>query len=80
MPDANGLYTYVRDGHILVQQGGAGIDLTSGEAGFADTQGRPPVRLSAVPEFIADDPTPCRKRSTSAAATCCNSCVKMPAA
>ena len=58
MPDANGLYTYVRDGHILVQQGGAGIDLTSGEAGFADTQGRPPLRLSAVPEFIADDPYP----------------------
>ena len=58
MPDANGLYTYVRDGHILVQQGGAGIDLTAGEAGFADAQGRPPVRLSAVPEFIADDPYP----------------------
>lgn len=58
MPDANGLYTYVRDGHILVQQGGGSIDLTAGEAGFADAQGRPPVRLNAVPEFIADDPYP----------------------
>lgn len=57
-PDANGLYTYVRDGHIVVQQGGGSLDLTAGEAGFADAQGRSPVRLSAVPEFIADDPYP----------------------
>lgn len=58
MSDAEGLYTYVRDGHIHVQQSSGSIDLAAGEAGFAGAQGQQPVRLSAVPEFIANDPYP----------------------
>ena len=58
LQESDGLYAYVRDGHVLVAQDGTGVDLDAGEAAYAGGPGRPPIRLAAVPGFIQDDPYP----------------------
>ena len=55
---ADGLYLYVRDGHLAVASGGQSLDIGRGETLFAGLGGIPPVRLSAPPAFIQGDTTP----------------------
>jgi len=54
----DGLYLYVRDGHLAVASGGQSLDIGRGETLFAALGGVPPVRLSAPPAFIQGDTTP----------------------
>ncbi len=58
LQESDGLYAYVRDGHLLVSQDGLGVDLDAGEAAYAGGPGRPPIRLASIPGFIQDDPYP----------------------
>ncbi len=54
-----GLYTYVREGGLhIAQPGGAAVDLSPGQAGFAQDQGGGVSRLGEVPDFILNDPYP----------------------
>jgi hypothetical protein len=54
-----GLFVFVRDGHIEVQtqQAGEVLHLGKGEAGFANTQGET-QRPATIPKFISNDKTP----------------------
>lgn len=54
---ADGIYVYVRDGHVFLASGGARVDLGVGEAGFVGDDGRA-VRMSPVPGFLTGDPYP----------------------
>jgi len=54
---ADGIYVYVRDGHVFLASGGSRIDMGVGEAGFVGDDGRA-VRMSPVPGFLSADPYP----------------------
>jgi hypothetical protein len=54
-----GLYTFVREGAIHIDQASGGaIDISPGQAGFADQSGSTIGRLSQAPSFILNDPYP----------------------
>jgi hypothetical protein len=52
-----GLFVFVRDGHIEIASPGEVLHLGKGEAGFAGTTGQV-LRPSAIPKFIDFDRTP----------------------
>jgi hypothetical protein len=52
-----GLYLYVRDGHVVVATQNEVLHLGKGEAGFANQQGQT-VRPPVIPKFIDFDRTP----------------------
>ena len=54
---ADGLYLFVRDGHVSLETALGRVDYGAGEAGFigADNQ---PRRLVPIPRFLSDDPFP----------------------
>jgi hypothetical protein len=54
---ADGLYVFVRDGHVSLETALGRVDYGAGEAGFvgADNQ---PKRLVPIPRFLSDDPFP----------------------
>ena len=54
---ADGLYVYVRDGHVVLGSRNAGLDLGVGEPGYVGPNGNL-LRLSSVPGFISTDPYP----------------------
>ncbi len=54
---ADGIYVYVRDGHVFLTSDGASVDMGVGEAGFVGADGRA-VRMSPVPGFLTADPYP----------------------
>ncbi len=54
---ADGIYVYVRDGHVFLTSDGARVDMGVGEAGFVGVDGRS-VRMSPVPGFLTGDPYP----------------------
>lgn len=55
--DADGIYVFVRDGHVYVTSGGSRVDLGVGEGGFVGADGRA-LRMSPVPGFLTGDPYP----------------------
>ncbi len=54
---ADGMYVYVRDGHVYMLSGSSRIDMGVGEAGYIGQDGRA-LRLSPVPGFLVGDPYP----------------------
>lgn len=54
---ADGIYVYVRDGHVFLSSGGSRVDMGVGEAGFVGADGRA-LRMSPVPGFLSADPYP----------------------
>ena len=52
-----GLFVFVRDGHIEVKTESEVLHLGKGEAGFANNQGNTD-RPATIPKFITNDPTP----------------------
>jgi hypothetical protein len=54
---ADGLYVFVRDGHVSLGSGRGRLDLGVGEPGYVGPDGSL-VRLSTIPGFISDDPYP----------------------
>jgi hypothetical protein len=54
---ADGIYVYVRDGHVFLTSGDSRVDMGVGEAGFVGANGRA-VRMSPVPGFLTADPYP----------------------
>ncbi|MBL8377198.1 MAG: FecR domain-containing protein [Burkholderiales bacterium] len=54
----DGLYVFVRDGHLAVESGGQTRDIARGEALFASLAGDRVIRLENVPAFIQGDSTP----------------------
>lgn len=54
---ADGIYVYVRDGHVFLSSAGSRIDMGVGEAGFVGADGRA-LRMSPVPGFLTADPYP----------------------
>lgn len=54
---ADGLYVFVRDGHVFLLSGNSRVDMGVGEAGFVGQDGRA-LRLSPVPVFLTGDPFP----------------------
>ncbi len=54
---ANGLYVYVRDGHVYITSGGKTVDLGPGEAGYSGADGQA-ERIQPVPLFLRLDPFP----------------------
>jgi len=65
----DGLYVYLRDGHLAVSRDGQSIDIGRGEALFAGLSGNTLTRLEAVPRFIQTDPTPRPERTSDARGT-----------
>ena len=55
---SSGVYAYVRDGHIHFSGRKSGIDLGPGESGYLADGQDTPLRLSATPHFLAEDPIP----------------------
>ena len=53
-----GLYVAVRDGHVEFIGGVGAIDLGQGEAGYLGEGMNTPIRLSAQPSFLVNDPYP----------------------
>ena len=53
-----GLYVYVRDGHVTLEQDGRVVDLGGGEAGYVDPSGERVVRLVLPPPFLEFDRYP----------------------
>lgn len=56
-----GLYVFVRDGHVELITANERLHLGRGEAGYADPNGET-NRPSSVPNFIENDPTPLPSR------------------
>lgn len=56
-PDEEGLYVYVREGHIQITSNREVLDLGRGETGFAGADGRT-GRPAELPLFIQFDPVP----------------------
>ena len=54
---ADGMYVYVRDGHVYMLSGSSRIDMGVGEAGYIGQDGLA-QRLSPVPGFLVGDPYP----------------------
>lgn len=54
---ADGLYVFVRDGHVFILSGNSRIDLGVGETGFVGQDGQA-QRLSPAPGFMTNDPYP----------------------
>ncbi len=54
---ADGIYVFVRDGHVFLTSGGSRVDLGVGEGGFVGADGRA-LRMSPVPGFLTGDPYP----------------------
>ncbi|HSW19867.1 MAG TPA: FecR domain-containing protein [Ramlibacter sp.] len=54
---SDGLYVYVRDGHVYIQSLGSRIDLGAGEAGYAGEPGTV-RRIEPAPRFLTLDPFP----------------------
>jgi hypothetical protein len=54
---ADGIYVFVRDGHVFLTSGGSRVDLGVGEGGFVGADGRA-LRMSPVPGFLTSDPYP----------------------
>ncbi|MFN0163294.1 MAG: FecR domain-containing protein [Burkholderiales bacterium] len=54
----DGLYVFVRDGHLAVESGGQSRDIARGETLFASLAGNQMIRLESVPVFIQSDTTP----------------------
>ena len=54
---ADGIYVYVRDGHVFLTSGGERVDLGVGEGGVIGIDGRA-SRMSLVPGFLTGDPYP----------------------
>lgn len=54
---ADGLYVFVRDGHVSLQSGNSRLDLGAGEPGYVGPNGAL-LRLSSIPGFISADPYP----------------------
>jgi hypothetical protein len=54
---ADGIYVFVRDGHVFLSSAGSRVDLGVGEAGFVGDDGRA-VRLAPPPGFLTSDPYP----------------------
>jgi hypothetical protein len=54
---ADGLYVFVRDGHVFILSGNSRIDLGVGEVGYVGQDGIA-QRLSPVPRFMIGDPFP----------------------
>ena len=54
---ADGLYLYVRDGHIVLETAAGSRDLGAGEGGFIGAD-NVPGRLQSIPRFLSDDPFP----------------------
>ena len=63
-PGGDGLYMYVRDGHVYLQGTGGLLDYGVGEAGYVGADGTP-RRLEPVPRFLRDDPFPLPEMATS---------------
>lgn len=53
----DGLYLFVRDGHVYLSTALGRSDFGVGETGFVGADGRP-RRLESVPRFLSDDPFP----------------------
>lgn len=56
-PDEEGLYVFVRDGHVQITSSSEVLDLGRGETGFAGEDGRT-GRPALTPLFIQFDPVP----------------------
>lgn len=54
---ADGLYVFVRDGHVYITSGGRTVDLGPGEAGYSGGEGQA-ERIQPVPLFLRLDPYP----------------------
>ena len=54
---SDGLYVFVRDGHVFILSGNSRIDLGVGEAGYVGQDGVA-QRISPVPGFMLGDPFP----------------------
>ena len=54
---ADGLYLFVRDGHIALETAAGRSDLGAGEGGFIGAD-NVPRRLQPIPRFLSDDPFP----------------------
>lgn len=54
---ADGIYVFVRDGHVFLASAGSRVDLGVGEAGFVGDDGRA-MRLVPPPGFLTSDPYP----------------------
>jgi hypothetical protein len=54
---ADGLYLYVRDGHISLETAAGRSDLGAGEGGFIGAD-NVPRRLQPIPRFLSEDPFP----------------------
>jgi hypothetical protein len=54
---ADGLYLYVRDGHVVLETAEGRSDYGAGESGFIGLD-RMPRRLDAMPRFLMNDPFP----------------------
>jgi hypothetical protein len=61
-PDGEGLYVFVRDGHIQITTSKEVLDLGRGETGFAGADGRS-GRPADIPLFIQFDPVPMPNQS-----------------
>lgn len=59
----DGLYLYVRDGHVFLQGAGGRLDYGVGEAGHVGADGIP-RRIEPVPRFLSDDPFPLPETGT----------------
>jgi hypothetical protein len=55
--DEEGLFVFVRDGHIQISSGKEVLDLGRGETGYASSEGRT-GRPFNIPLFIQNDPVP----------------------
>lgn len=63
-PSGNdGLYVFVRDGHVFILSGSSRTDLGAGEAGYVGREGST-ERISPVPGFFTIDPFPLPERFT----------------
>lgn len=54
---ADGIYIFVRDGHVFVTSSGSRVDLGVADGGFVGADGRA-LRMSPVPGFLTGDPYP----------------------
>lgn len=60
---SDGLYVFVRDGHVFILSGTSRTDLGAGEAGYVGREGST-ERIAPVPGFFTIDPFPLPERFT----------------
>lgn len=60
---ADGIYVFVRDGHVFLASEGTRVDMGVGEGGFVGADGRA-LRMSPIPGFLTGDPYPIPEQFT----------------